>query len=101
MTKDVDSASPLDIPVRAWIRVSSSLPESGTQVWITFSFPDQTGQGYAIYDEGEWFFDVTTDGDLYSRRHAIKDGCEVAEVTHWMPLPPPPNVKVSGPAKAG
>jgi hypothetical protein len=75
-----------------WISVEEKLPDQKIQVWVSFSFPKgESGQGYAIFDDGDWFFDVSTDGDLISRSLVLQDPINyVADITHWMPLPPPP-----------
>jgi hypothetical protein len=72
-----------------WRDVNQEPPAIDAQVWVAYRFADgERGQGYAIYDgAGEWFFDVTEDGDLLSRSHALKMGLAVAVVTHWMELP--------------
>jgi len=73
-----------------WVPVSERLPEDGQQVWVSFK---DYGQGYAIYQNNEWFFDVTDYGDLLSRADAIKNGLTPAIIEHWMPLPTAPERK--------
>jgi len=72
---------------------ASEEPEHGQQCWVTLHWKESDescAQAYAIWQDGDWYFDLQESGDLYSRQKAIKDGFTVAEVTAWMPLPQPP-----------
>lgn len=57
-----------------WISVKERLPENGQLVW-TYSDDKQSSYGMMLR-HGVW--------------EVIRDGCELVEVTHWMPLPEPP-----------
>lgn len=75
-----------------WIRTTERLPEIDQQVWASLRLPwgDQ-GQAYVIYlGDGDWFLDITESGDLLTRSECIKAGNTVCEITHWQPLPEPP-----------
>lgn len=73
-----------------WQSIATA-PQDGEQCWVHIRHQGgQSTQAYAIWADGDWFMDVLESGDLYSRSRAIKDGMQVATVTHWMPLPPPP-----------
>jgi hypothetical protein len=62
---------------RLWIPVSDRLPEDGQSVVVFWSKYRQVGEAVFGKDEG-WF---STD----------RGGCY--EVSHWMPLPAPPEAK--------
>lgn len=63
-----------------WIRVEERLPEEdeyGCSITVlVYEDNEHIFQGYLYYEDGEWL-------DMFSR-YKTKD------VTHWMPLPPPP-----------
>lgn len=79
-----------------WIPVTERLPQDGQQVWVIMQWAaekashDYSNQGYAIWSDGDWFFDLTESGDLYSRQQAIKDNLDAAEIAAWMSLPAAP-----------
>ena len=56
-----------------WISVKERLPERGTNV-IVFDFVDVFGGAF-----------YSRDGSFY-----LSDSCRLYNVTHWMPLPEPP-----------
>lgn len=67
-----------------WIPVGERLPEESDKVLVWMECPDlfiapQDDFGY--YINGEWIGD-NTDSMVHSKN-----------VTHWMPLPPPPEVQ--------
>lgn len=78
-----------------WRKASDTKPQDEQQVWVNLSYPGgMVSQGYAIWsDDDGWWFDVETDGTLLSRKAAIEQGLEAAEVTHWLPLPPAPGAE--------
>lgn len=73
-----------------WISVKDRLPRTGEAVLVVWSGTVQsiaykrTGRGFGCSDGYEWETACSVDGD-----EAIPD----AEVTHWMPLPAPPEVR--------
>lgn len=81
-----------------WISVNESMPKQLQQAWVSFFFDcpseisGQTShQGYAIWDtDGGWYFDVSTDGELIGRKYCEDHGLLACTITHWMPLPSPP-----------
>lgn len=80
-----------------WNQASKIKPEQGQQVWVSYVFDvpgDEGGetlhQGYAIWSDNDWFFDVDWDGTLLSRIEASKRGMISCTITHWMPLPEAP-----------
>lgn len=57
-----------------WISVKERLPENGQLVW---AYSDDKKSSYGMMlRHGEW--------------EVIRDGFQLVEVTHWMPLPEPP-----------
>ena len=70
----------------AWIAVTERMPEPTQKVLFwSADWPDNALPGYgqpASYSDGIWFDDSYCDRD--------GDPRECCNVTHWMPLPPPP-----------
>lgn len=97
---------PIDVErlvASGWVIATEELPRGelrpkpNEQVWVLLAYPKKGGgvyygQGYAIYtvDEkgkGDFFMDVTQDGDLQTRSDAVKQGFETATLLGWRPLP--------------
>ena len=57
-----------------WVSVKERLPKKRQLVW-TYSDDKKSSYGMMLR-HGVW--------------EVIRDGCELIEVTHWMPLPEPP-----------
>lgn len=83
-------------PANRWIACSERLPGDGQQVWVAF---EGYGQGYAIWQDEDWFFDFDSAGDLLSRKRAKEIGLIPATVTHWMNLPDAPATTNPGDGK--
>lgn len=67
-------------------------PDDG-QYWVLYRWSDgHVSQGYAIWEDGEWFLDVLDSGDLISRQRAIQDGLDTAAVIAWHAMPETPEV---------
>jgi len=67
---------------RRWIPVEERLPTAGEEV---LSFSENYGHVVARLDGGKWYAIHT---DTETGEPWIRE-----EVTHWMPLPEPPEVK--------
>lgn len=61
-----------------WISVRDRLPDRYSYYWIVASDFFTEGSGIAIYDDGEWM--------------PLGRQCTMI-VTHWMPIPKPPEDK--------
>lgn len=62
-----------------WISVNDSLPETGKRV-LTYA---DNGAMFAAHLDGYWYVDT---GEMYY-------STPLANITHWMPLPAPPEVR--------
>jgi hypothetical protein len=71
-----------------WISVKDKLPKEGSQVLVvwTITFLDIVEQ----FREVAYFYTNRITGKWYFE-HSCPDGqIKITNVTHWMPLPPPP-----------
>lgn len=73
------TAKPVPVTPDAWISCSERMPEDGQHVIILC---DGAFVLYAQYRDGE-FFDIVRNGDEFFETQS-------RNVTHWMPLPEPP-----------
>lgn len=73
------TAKPVPVTPDGWISCSERMPDDGQHVIILC---DGAFVLYAQYRDGE-FFDVVRDGDEFFETQS-------RNVTHWMPLPEPP-----------
>ncbi|HAJ6995926.1 TPA: DUF551 domain-containing protein [Escherichia coli] len=73
------TAKPVPVTPDGWISCSERMPDDGQHVIIIC---DGAFVLYAQYRDGE-FFDVVRDGDEFFETQS-------RNVTHWMPLPEPP-----------
>lgn len=118
MTKDVDSASPLDITVRGWIPITDKLPKSGKPVLVACgkkvlraahagkfalseedwgSWNDGEGADYNEEDDTTYWPVGWYEWNEHEECHWQLD----SEPTHWMPLPEAPNGRAKGPPSGG
>ena len=84
MEKPVDSASPLDITDRGWIRVEDQRPHIGEKclIWI-----DGVVQ-HEVYE-----YDESDDCPAYWSKDDIDECPFVKDGQFWMPLPEAPNAE--------
>ena len=77
---DASVIAALDELLPRWIPVGERLPEASTEVLVAWSLPGggQQVDAALIFDNGMW---------------AATVGHSIGRVTHWMPLPEPPEVK--------
>ena len=68
----------MDEPLSNWISVNERLPEDGVDVLVGYDFADND-PFIMTYEDGRWFYGI--DGDFMLNNN----------ITHWMPLPEPPN----------
>lgn len=78
-----------------WISVDDRLPNNLHPVLIKQIYEDEILIGY-INNHGEWIEqcnNIQVYGDAYCERVIAKvfDEEDYLKVTHWMPLPQPPN----------
>ena len=86
-----------------WISVKKHKPDDLQEANVTFvnhcpppyyaSIKDKPFTGTCVYFDGEWFWYSSVTRDMlaeYGKKKKKKIDISI-EITHWMPLPEPPN----------
>lgn len=91
-----------------WIPCSERLPESGTEcnvVWVNHdpepyyaAIKDVPGVATAICYKGKWYWWSSTCEDILAEygKNDFDQVADCIEITHWMPLPEPPEKRENG-----
>lgn len=90
MSESVNSASPLEIPVRGWMPIETA-PQNGMCVLVSNGRGIWVAKYKAVYQSG-WKPDCPWQSMMLNHDH-IPRAKQQGRPTHWMQLPEAPNPK--------